>query len=133
MPKPRADLSAEYTGAMSRLLPVAALASCCLLNACHTANVNATITNNSGAPVRVVEMDYPSASFGTSTLAPGASFNYEFVIQGAGNLSLTYSDLQGRDHKSTGPVVDKGQEGSLLASIGTSSVRWTPQLSASGK
>lgn len=115
---------------MSRLLPVAALVACSLLSACHTPNVDATITNGSGAAVRVVEMDYPSASFGTSTLAPGASFHYGFVVQGSGHVSLTYSDLQGRDHKSIGPSVDKGQEGSMLAVIGASDVAWTPQLSA---
>lgn len=115
---------------MSRLLPFAALALAFALTGCRTPIVNATITNNTGAAIRVLEVDYPKASFGTSTLAPGASFHYGFVIQDPGDISVSYSDLGGRDHKSKGPAVDKGQEGDLLVVLNSDSVAWSPHLSA---
>ena len=115
---------------MNRLLPLAALATTVLLSGCHTPVVDATIINSTGATIRVMEMDYPNASFGTSKLAPGASFHYRFVIQDPGRVSISYSDLHGQDHKATGPAVDKGERGTVLAVLRPSGVDWTPHLSA---
>lgn len=116
---------------MSRLLAFAALILGSLISGCRTPTVEASITNDTGAAIRVLEMDYPNASFGTSTLAPGATFHYRFVIQDPGHVSLSYSDLSGGDHKATGPTVDKGQQGTMLVVLGPSGVAWTPHLSAS--
>ncbi len=120
---------------MNKLPPLAAVAAIFLASllaaGCRTPVVDATITNNTGETIRVLEVDYPNASFGTSTLNQGASFHYRFVIQDPGHVSLSYSDLRGQDHKATGPAVDKGQQGTISAVLNASGVAWTPLLSSS--
>ncbi len=113
---------------MHRILSAFAIAACTLLAGCHSASVEATISNHSGSAIRVLEVDYPSASFGTSLLANGADFHYRFKIQGSGPIKLSFMDLQGHDHQATGPELNEGQEGSLRADILTTGVKWTPSL-----
>jgi hypothetical protein len=78
----------------------------------------------------VVELDYPSASFGTDSLASGAQYHYRFKIQGFGPLSLSFEDNSGKNHTVQGPTLHQGQEGSLLVTIEehNSAVSWNPQL-----
>jgi hypothetical protein len=105
------------------------LASLCFIAGCRSAFVQATIVNHSGAPLRLVEMDYPSASFGTTNLNKDAEFHYRFKIQGSGSAKLDFVDLQGKTHHSVGPELDEGQEGSLTITIAEAgAVNWAPRL-----
>lgn len=100
------------------------------LGGCHSAFVQASIQNHSGAPLQLIEVDYPSASFGAASLAPDADFQYRFKIQGSGNLKLSYTDTAGKAHQFTGPELKEGQEGKLVIVIdSTNSVHWQPALS----
>ncbi len=126
---------ADYTGCMKKPMLLTAVAATVLLSLAasgcrRTPVVDATITNNTGENIRVLEVDYPNASFGTSTLNQGESFRYRFVIQDPGHVSLSYSDLRGKDHKAIGPAVDKGQQGTISAVLNPSGVAWTPRLSS---
>jgi hypothetical protein len=108
------------------MLPFAAAIA---LSGCHSALINATISNRTSEPVSLVEVDYPSASFGTQTLAPGQDFHYRFKILGSGPTTLLWTDQQHHDHKSSGPALHEGQEGALhitLADQGTPA--WDLQL-----
>ncbi|WP_074655670.1 hypothetical protein [Terriglobus roseus] len=102
---------------MRRLL--SGLALCATLGAsvaligCHSHYIQATITNASDAPLNVVQVDYPSASFGTQLLAPGASFHYRFKLLGSGNIKVSFTDAARQDHAQTGPWLNEGQEGTL--------------------
>ncbi len=96
---------------------------------CRSAFVNAAITNQSGHPVRLVEVDYPSASFGTSDLADGATFKYRFKVLGSGPATLLWTDLQSKEHTSAGPDLEEGQQGSLTANIGPTAATWQRNLS----
>jgi hypothetical protein len=40
---------------------------------CHSAYIAATISNRTQRPITLIELDYPSASFGTQTLTPSKS------------------------------------------------------------
>ena len=95
---------------------------------CHSAFIDATIHNGTAEPLRLVELDYPSASFGTSELAPGQDFHYRFKLLGSGDLKLLYTDAARKDHTVTGPHFSEGEEGSLLVTIDPAGVRWTPKL-----
>lgn len=101
---------------------------------CHSPYVAATVSNRSSQPIELVEVDYPSASFGTQNLAPGADFHYRFKVLGSGPIKLLYTDSAHHDHKSDGPVVNEGSEGSLIILIADTGVTWKPARSvAAGK
>lgn len=93
---------------------------------CHSPYVAATITNRTAQPIDLLEVDYPSASFGTQSLAPGAAFHYRFKVLGSGKVSLTYTTSTFRDKKSDGPFLKEGDEGPLQITIAPDGVHWTP-------
>jgi hypothetical protein len=101
-----------------------------LLGGCRSAFVSTTITNNSGAQVTLLEVDYPSASFGVGALAPGAQFHYRFKIQGSGPVKLQFTDASGKAHTVSGLDLQEGEQGNLQISIDPSNdIAWTPNLS----
>ena len=55
---------------------------------CHSYHIDTTIENHTGAAIQLLEVDYPSASFGTDNIAPGADFHYRFQVRGDGPLTL---------------------------------------------
>jgi hypothetical protein len=104
------------------------LATCMMLAGCRSRFVEVTIVNQ-GPAIRLMEFDYPNASFGANQLAAGAKYTYRFQVQGSGPLSLQYVDGSGGNHTSQGPKVDQGDQGSLLVSIDPSgAVSWRPSL-----
>jgi len=96
--------------------PAAAILSMALmaLTACHSYHVDSTIENRTGETVQLLEVDYPSASFGTDRLAPGAEFHYRFQIEGSDPLTLQYSAPGDRQVHIAGPTLAERQEGRLL-------------------
>jgi hypothetical protein len=110
-----------------RLLPaLALLASLTAATGCHSAYVEATVSNRTDKPIELLEVDYPSASFGTQNLAPNADFHYRFKVLGSGQTKLLYTDSGHRDHKADGPVLKEGAEGSLNIAITPTGVTWQP-------
>jgi hypothetical protein len=96
---------------------------------CRSAFVSTTITNNSGARVTLLEVDYPSASFGVGALAPGAQFHYRFKIQGGGPIKLQFIDASGKAHTVSGPDVQEGEQGTLQINIDPpNKISWIPNL-----
>ncbi len=55
-----------------RVLSGVGLAGLLLLAGCRSPYVSAKVMNETGGPVSLVEVDYPSASFGTESLAVNA-------------------------------------------------------------
>jgi hypothetical protein len=107
-----------------RLLRSLALLSALALTACHSAFVTTTIQNRSAQPIQLLEVSYPSASFGTQSLAPGADFHYRFKVLGEGKLKLTYTDVSHQEQKSEGPLLKEGAEGPITITIGSLGVHW---------
>ena len=91
---------------------------------CKSRYVEATVHNGSGAPVSVVEVDYPSASFGKETLADGANYHYRFKVQGDGALKVLWTDKGNQDHSVAGPPLQEGDEGTLRVTIGAADAAW---------
>jgi hypothetical protein len=114
---------------MRSFKPLVALAALLVLAGCHSAYIAATISNRSPAPLSLVELDYPSASFGTQSLAPGADYHYRFKVLGNGPTSVLWTDARHQDHKAPGPTLDEGDEGTLTITF-TAAAKpdWTLQL-----
>ncbi len=96
-----------------RLLLAVAVVPVVLLSACHSYHIDATIENRTGAPVQLIEVDYPSASFGVDSLAAGVVFHYRFQVRGSGPLKLSYTPANEKQVQLTGPALTEGQQGQL--------------------
>jgi len=99
--------------AKRRLLIFMLTVSTLILTACRSAHVEITVQNQTGAPIQLLEVDYPSASFGKEALAPGAIFHYRIQVQGSGPLTLTYTTPASSQPHITGPQLVDRQQGSL--------------------
>lgn len=107
-----------------------AIAMLVLLTAtgCHSAFIQTTIINQ-GPTIHTVEMDYPSQSFGTETLAAGQTFHYRFKVQGSGPVKLQFQDATGKTRTSTGPRLEEGAEGTIAVTISQDlEVKWATAL-----
>jgi hypothetical protein len=111
-----------------RLACLLCLSSVVMLAGCRSRYVEATVHNGSGAAVTVVEVDYPSASFGKEMLDDGADFHYRFKVQGDGATKVLWTDKAGADHTFAGPVLHEGAEGSMYVTILAKSALWQLQV-----
>lgn len=109
------------------------LSSTALLTGCHSAYVNAEIRNETSAPITLVELDYPSASFGTQALAPGQDFKYRFKILGSGDTKLLWTDAHHQEQHADGPHLTEGMEGGLAVAVSASGVRWKTDFAPKGR
>ena len=109
---------------MRRLLAVGAVLVG--LTGCHSAFVAATIQNRTGKAISLVELDYPSASFGAETLAAGQDFHYRFKVLGSGGVKLLWTDAARVDRHADGPELVEGDEGTLTVTITDGGVKWVP-------
>jgi len=94
------------------ILPLLFLTVC----GCHSYQISMTVENRTGAEIRLLEVDYPSASFGTNSLAAGAEFPYRIVVRGDGPLKVQYSIGEGNQtqvKQMSGPTLKEHQEGRL--------------------
>lgn len=103
------------------------------LAACHSPYMEATVSNHTDTPILLLEVDYPSASFGTQSLQAGEDFHYRFKVLGSGNVRLTYTDSLHQDKTSDGPYLKEGSEGQVHITIAKDGVHWDPAPSAAPK
>jgi len=80
---------------------------------CHSYHVETTVENRTGSAIQLLEVDYPSASFGADSLAAGAEFHYRIQIQGSGLIKVQYSAVGGRQEQISGPTLSERQQGRL--------------------
>ncbi|HUY81157.1 MAG TPA: hypothetical protein VMU92_05490 [Acidobacteriaceae bacterium] len=110
-------------------LVLAALVLCLGLTACHSPFVQTSIVNQTGSTVKLIEVDYPNASFGTQQIAENGTYHYHFQIQGPGKVKISYTGAKNNIYKSTGPELEKNQEGGLVITLEAGGkVTWTPTL-----
>jgi len=100
------------TGPRSGLYAVTVL-SAVLFSACHSYHIDATVENHTGTSIQLLEVDYPSASFGADSLATDASFQYRFQVRGSGQLKMQYTAANGQTVQITGPTLTERQQGTL--------------------
>ena len=95
------------------LASILIFASVLPLGGCRSYHIDATLENRTGAPVQLLEVDYPSASFGADRLESGATFHYRFQVRGSGPLSIQYTDSNGHPAHINGPTLVEGEHGQL--------------------
>ena len=102
-------MTATTRGLAVLMLPVLGLVC-----GCHSYHVDATVENRTGDAITLLEVDYPSASFGADKLAAGADYHYRFQVRDSGPVKVQYTEsttLQAR--QISGPELSEGQEGRL--------------------
>jgi hypothetical protein len=80
---------------------------------CKSYWVAANIENLTGQTIHELEVDYPSASFGTNTLNSGAVMHYRFQIRGNGPVKVEYTLEDGKTTHAQGVTITEHQEGGL--------------------
>ena len=111
-----------------RLAAVVGLAGLACMSGCTSPYVNATVRNDTGATVTLVEVDYPSASFGRDVLAAGGVYPYRFKILGSGSTKVSWTDAARKQHSAAGPDLREGQKGQLAITLTTTGAQWNAQL-----
>jgi hypothetical protein len=81
------------------------------MSACHSYHIDATIKNRTGGAISLLEVDYPSASFGADALASGNEFHYRLQTRDSGPLKVQYTGANGKQVQITGPTLYEKQEG----------------------
>jgi len=92
------------------------LAALLVVTGCRSYHVETTVENRTGAAIQLLEVDYPSASFGADGLAAGADLHYRIQIQGSGPLKVQYTAGGGSKEqiiKMNGPTLSERQQGSV--------------------
>jgi hypothetical protein len=84
-----------------------------LASGCHSYHIETTVENKTGAAIQLLEVDYPSASFGANSLAADAEFHYRFQVRGTGELKVQYTSSDGRQRQIDGPVLSEHENGQL--------------------
>jgi len=101
------------------------------LAGCHSYHVETSVENRTGAPIKLLEVDYPSASFGDESLAAGAVFHYRIQLQGSGPLKVQYTAPGGNQAQITGPTLAERQEGKLeIVLLPGGKAEFHPQMTA---
>ena len=118
---------------MRWLVAVAGSVAMVGLAGCHSAFVEATVVNRTDKVIPLIEVDYPSASFGTENLAPGAQYHYRFKVLGEGEMKVIYTDFAQKEHTVKGPELREGAEGPLGIAIVAGGVEWSAQSLKSRK
>jgi hypothetical protein len=95
---------------------------------CASKYVQAAVRNQTGGAVTIVEVDYPSASFGKEALSNGAEYDYRFKILGSGSTKVLWTDSKQQQHEVAGPRLDEGQQGSMIVTLTSSGANWDVQL-----
>ena len=108
---------------------MAVLVAALLLGGCKSAYVEASVHNGTGGVVKLLEVDYPSASFGKEEIAPDADFHYRFKILGSGGTKVSWTDAERREHTVAGPSLTEGQQGSVRIVLGPAAAEWQTSLS----
>jgi hypothetical protein len=113
-----------------KVFPAFGLAALLALSACHSSHIDVTVENRTGGAVRLLEVDYPSASFGSDRLAADASFHYRIKVDGNGRVKVQYTPADGRQAKVEGPALADSQEGTLeIVLLPGGKVEFHPRLS----
>jgi hypothetical protein len=119
----------DGSGTLPRLLLAIAAVPIILLAACHSYHIDATIENRTGADIQLLEVDYPSASFGADHLASGATYHYRFQVRDSGPIKITYTGPDQKQVQIAGPTLAERQQGQLkIVLLPAGKAQFQPQL-----
>jgi len=72
---------------------------------CHSYHVETTVVNRTGQTIQLLEVEYPSATFGANRMAAGDILHYRIQLRDRGG--------GGQPAQTQGPEVAERQEGRL--------------------
>lgn len=120
--KPRMGLRAGISAAGLALVLVWAAG-------CHSYSIETTVENRTGGAIRLLEVDYPSASFGANSLAADAVFHYRIQVRGNGPLKVAYTGADIQQTQIVGPILYERQEGRIkIVLLPQKQAEFHPQL-----
>lgn len=99
--------------ALRGMIAAAVLSPVFLAAGCHSYHIDSTIENRTGATIKLLEVDYPNASFGTDAIAAGANYHYRFQVEDTGPLKITYTAPGNHVVQITGVTLTRRQQGLL--------------------
>ena len=73
-------------GSHGWVLAAIALPALMLAAGCHSYHVETTVENRTGRTIQLLEVEYPSASFGADSLAADEDFHYRIQLRGSGPI-----------------------------------------------
>jgi hypothetical protein len=112
-----------------RCFSLAVFISFVLLTGCRSPYVETTVRNSGSTELHNIEIDYPSASFGISNLAPGEAFHYRFQLRDTGRMKVQFFDDAKKSHSGVGPYAAEGQHGTLAITLdGSGKNVWAANL-----
>ena len=103
--------TARVWGKGSAALLAAALLS--VAAGCHSYHIEASVENHTGGTITLLEVDYPTASFGVDTLALDSVVHHRIQTRDSGPISVQYTAAHGRQVQVKGPTLYEKQEGSI--------------------
>ena len=115
------------------LLPIFVLVPLfALLCGCHSPHIDVTVQNRTGAPIELLEVDYPSASFGADSLSAGADFHYRIQVRLSGPVKVQYTESTTHQIRQiTGPTLFERQEGRItIVLLPEDKAEFHPELTA---
>jgi hypothetical protein len=80
---------------------------------CRSKHVEVIVENRSGGPVRLLEVDYPSASFGRNAMTADETYRYQIQVRGSGKVKVQYTGADGRTVQGEGAELSEGETGRL--------------------
>jgi hypothetical protein len=95
------------------ILAVFTVAALFVATGCHSYHVETTVENHTGGPIRLLEVEYPSASFGVNSMAAGEEYHYRIQLRGSGLLKVQYTGSDGRKSQVEGQMLFERQEGRI--------------------
>ena len=79
--------------------------------------VNVTVVNHTASPIREIEVDYPTASFGINQLAAGAAYHYRLKVSGKGKIRAQYPGALDKPIRVDGPELQDNVQGQIQIAL----------------
>ena len=84
-----------------------------IVSACHSYHIETTVKNDTGSSITLLEVDYPSASFGADALDANGTYHHRIQTRDSGAMKVQYTGPNGKQVQITGPTLYEGQEGRI--------------------
>lgn len=98
---------------MKSLSLVVAIIFAVSLAGCRAHVVKISLTNTSAQPIKTIIVDYPNATFGKDTLAPGETYFSLIKPVDQGPIKVRFTDAQGTSHVYQSISLQQGDDGSV--------------------
>jgi len=118
---------------MKSLRLVVAIIFALSLSGCRAHVVKISLTNTSAQPIRTIIVDYPNATFGKDTLAPGETYFSLIKPVDHGPIKVRFTDAQGANHSYESISLQQGDDGSVSIKLTQTSADTGYNLARLGK